>query len=139
MTMEEFFGKVENKSNKRFQFDGSAHKNPDEITIITGNVRRFKDGFVMPVGNNKLVYLKDWQVLPVYNHEEIGNAEAVKLNRKYFKTYTWKSEFEDFYFENEDTFDSLAELAKEQANQLTWRMGHFGDTYWQHDIDWLRW
>ena len=42
---------------------------------------------------------------------------AVKLNRKYWKVYTFKSDFEDIFIEKEATFDDLVEVAKEQNNK----------------------
>lgn len=134
---DKMFGEVDQYSKKRFGFDGSKHKDPDVITIITGNVRRFKDDYVLVVDNNKVVFLKGWQIAPIYCNELGMNAFAVKLNRKYFKPYTWKaSEFTDFLFEKEDTFDSLAETAKEQAYQSKWKLGHYGGGM---QADWLKW
>ena len=107
-----FFGEVKNTSNKYFKFNHIL--NEDEIIIVTGNVKFIKDNFVLVVGNNKVVYLKEWNIVRVHNYDLGLNAYAVKLNRKYFKTYTFKSDFEDFYFEKDDTFESLIEIAKEQ-------------------------
>ena len=59
------------------------------------------------VDNNKGVYLKEWQAKPVHNFYNGMSAYAVKVNRKYFKPYTFKFEFEDMDFTQEDTFDSL--------------------------------
>ncbi len=73
-----------------------------------------KDNFVLVIGNNKVVYLKEWNIVRVHNYDLGLNSHAVKLNRKYFKTYTFKSDFEDFHFEKDDTFESLMEVAKEQ-------------------------
>ncbi len=131
-----FFGEICNCSNKRFTFDGTAHDNEDLVTVITGNVRRYKDGYVLVVGNSEVVFLKDWQICPIYNHETVGNAFAVKLDRKFFRTYTWKSYFPDFGFDESDTFDSLKKAAKEQAHQLHWKQGHYGKKV---NIEWLEW
>lgn len=107
-----FFGEVKNTSNKYFKFNHIL--NEDEIIVVTGNVKFIKDNFVLVVGNNKVVYLKEWNIVRVHNYDLGLNAYAVKLNRKYFKTYTFKSDFEDFHFEKDDTFESLIEIAKEQ-------------------------
>lgn len=134
---DKFYGERNSVSNSRFTFDGTAHESQDEITIVTKNVRRLKDNLVLIVGNNKLVYLKDWQAKPLYSHELGLNASAVKLNRKYFKPYTWKAgNFLDVDFEQEDTFDSLRDVAREQANQQTWKSGHYGGC---QELEWLIW
>nr|DAI56024.1 MAG TPA: hypothetical protein [Caudoviricetes sp.] len=107
-----FFGEVKKTSNKYFKFNHIL--NEDEIIIVTGNVKFIKDNFVLVVGNNKVVYLKEWNIVRVHNYDLGLNAHAVKLNRKYFKTYIFKNDFEDFHFEKDDTFESLMEIAKEQ-------------------------
>lgn len=133
---DKFFGELTQVSNKRFTFDGSKHESEDEITIVTNNVRRFKDNLVLVVDNDKVVYLKDWQAVPIYSYEEGVNASAVKLNRNFFKTYTWKGTFIDFNFEEEDTFESLQKLAEKQANEFVWKNGHYGKS---QELKWLHW
>ena len=67
------------------------------------------------VGEKKAVYLKDWQVRRVSNYYEDLEAYAVKLNRKYFKTYNFKNEIDpELYFEKDNDFNDLLELAKLQ-------------------------
>jgi hypothetical protein len=107
-----FFGEVKKTSNKYFKFNHILNK--DEIIVVTRNVKFIKDNFILVVGNNKAVYLKEWNIVRVHNYDLGLNAHAVKLNRKYFKIYTFKNDFEDFHFENDDTFESLLEVAKEQ-------------------------
>ncbi len=109
-----FFGKIQKTSNKYFIFDRIIDE--DNFILITSNVRYFwnKETFVLIVDNDKVVYLKDWQVIPVRNWREGVEGFAVKLNRKYFKVYKYSFEFDDVYFEKEDTFDDLFEIAKEQ-------------------------
>lgn len=102
-------------SNKYFKFKRVL--NDDEIIIITNNVREVKENLVLAVDKNKVVYLKDWQVKAVKAYDENIYAYAVKLSKKYFKTYTFKNEFKDFSFQNEDTFESLKELAEIQENE----------------------
>lgn len=138
-TQNKFYGELKEVSASRFTFDGTAHEDQDTVTIVTNNVRRFKNNFVMMVDNNKVIYLKEWQIRPIYNHEMIGSAFAVKLNRNFFKTYTWKSEFTDAYFEKEDTFDSLAAVAKEQAHQLKWKQESVVNFSFYEDVQPLQW
>lgn len=105
-------------------------KNEDEIIIATSNVKYFKNKnqFVLVVDDNKVVYLKDWQVKSIkkWINGEGVNAYAVKLNRKFFKSYTFSFSFDDVAFTKEDTFDSLVEVAKlqDQENQ-GWKLGHY--------------
>ncbi len=120
-----FFGKGNwsNKSNQYYNFKRVINEN--EIIIITNNIKKIKNNYVLVVGNNKVVYLKDWAVRPVRNFENNVYAYAVKLNRNYFKVYTFKSDFEDLYFEKEENFADLLELAKEQEERgMTVAFGH---------------
>ena len=109
-----FYGEdVRKVSNKYFEFKRVIDN--DNIIIITNNIRVIKDSYVLVVGEKKAVYLKDWQVRRVSNYYEDLEAYAVKLNRKYFKTYNFKNEIDqDLYFEKDNNFDDLLELAKIQ-------------------------
>ena len=87
----------------------------DNIIINTNNVKKIKDSFVLIVGNREAVYLKDWQVRGVHNYSDIcSNFYLVKLNRNYFKPYSFRNEFNDFCFDNTESFDDLMECAREQ-------------------------
>lgn len=89
-----FFGEdVKMISNKYFKFTYVIDN--DNIILITNNIKIIKGNYVLLVDNNKGVYLKDWQVRPVHNFYNDMSAYAVKLNRKYFKPYTFKFNFED--------------------------------------------
>ncbi len=113
-----FFGegnKVKS-SNKYFTYKHVI--DDDNIIINTNNIKVIKNNFVLIVDNNKAVYLKEWQVRCAHNWGDICNDfYVVKLNRKYFKSYTFKFEFTDFSFEKEDTFDDLMKVAKAQDNE----------------------
>ena len=113
--LEFFFGTVTKKSNKYFEYNSII--DDDNIIIITNNIKVLKGNFVI-VDNNKGVYLKDWQVRPVHNYYTGMNAFAVKLNRNYFKPYTFRFNFDDMAFEQEDTFDSLKECAATQTGAI---------------------
>ena len=77
-------------------------------------MKYIKGNPVLIIANNKAVYLKDWLVKPVHNYFNDIYAYAVKINRQYFKPYTFKSDFEDMCIETEYTFDDLLNVAKEQ-------------------------
>ena len=112
-----FFGEnnYQKTSNKYLTFKRVL--NEDEIILLTKNVIIIKDNYVLIVGNNKAVYLKDWAVKQVRNYYENIEAYAVKLNRKYFKIYTFKSDFEDFAFDKDENFDDLFKVAEEQEKE----------------------
>lgn len=116
MEKERFFGEMKKDSNQYFSFK-RVHSD-DEIVIITNNIARVKDSFVLVVDNNKCVYLKTWQIKRVKvlidDCDSAIFAFAVKLNRNFFKVYTFKSDFEEFSFEKEETFDDLLEVARKQ-------------------------
>lgn len=112
-----FFGEdVKKVTNKYFKF--KRVKDEDNIVIITNNIKVIKDSFVLVVGEKKAVYLKDWQVRKVRNYYENLSAYAVKLNRKFFKTYTFKNEIdENLYFDKDNNFEDLLEIAKLQDQE----------------------
>lgn len=122
--MQFFYGKdYKQVSNKYFTFKRVVDN--DNIIIITENVKIIKDSAVLIVDNDKVVYLKDWQARNVHNFDEGINAYAVKLNRNFFKTYTFKKPFEEYSFLEADTFDSLYKMAQEQEKEnLKFAEGH---------------
>lgn len=98
----------------------------DNFIIVTSNLKEIKGNFVLMVGKNKAVYLKDWNATPIKNWNLGVDTFAVKLSRKYFKVYEFKSNFEEFSGDDE-TFDSLLEIARQQENDTTtWKLGHYG-------------
>lgn len=88
----------------------------DEIIINTGNVIKIKDSMVLVIGKNKAVYLKDWAVKAAHNNKAggVGSFFIVKLNRAYFRPYTFTKPFEDFCIDKEQDFDYLLNVAREQ-------------------------
>ena len=88
----------------------------DEIIINTNNVIRVKDNPVLIVGKNKAVYLKDWAIKSAHSYKTcgVGSFFIVKLNRQYFKPYTFTKPFDDFCIEQDQDFDYLLNVAHEQ-------------------------
>lgn len=121
-----FFGDVKYKSNKYFTFD--RYKTDDEVVITTNNIKLIKGSPVLIVGSNKAVYLKDWQVCCVHDWYTTGqNYYAVKLNRNFFKIYTFKSDFEDFFMDKDYNFDDMVDIAKLQDEDSRYiAIGHMG-------------
>lgn len=112
-------------SNKYIKF--THFRDDDNITIVTNNITDVKGNKVLVIGNNSAVYLKDWQVRPVHNYDNGINAYAVRLSRKYFRPYTFRSGFNGYSFPKDDTFDSLIGVAKAQDKSgMTVAMGHMG-------------
>lgn len=120
-----FFGEMKYRTNKYFTFQ--HYQSEDEIVLATNNVIEIKGNPVLLVGNNKAVYLKGWNIKRIHDYYNGGDAYAVKLNRKFFKVYTFQKSFADYYFEKEESFDDLVALAKEQDEaKQTWALGHMG-------------
>lgn len=107
----EFFKEIKQVTNQYFNF--KRVENEDSIVIITSNIKKIKDKYCLIVDNNKGVFLKDWQVRLV-KIRETGNCYAVKINRNFFKAFTFSFNFDDMSFEKEDTFEDLMMIAKEQ-------------------------
>ena len=107
-----FFGRYYDVSRKYFHYE--HYKDDDNIIINTNNIKYIKREPVLIVNDNQAVYVKDWNVAPIHNHDENWDGYAVRLQRKYFKPYTFRSTFDDYSFSKPDTFDSLVKVAKEQ-------------------------
>lgn len=91
----------------------------DNVIIFTTNIRVINGNFVLIVGNNKAVYLKEWQLKIASSWDMDISGYVVKLNRNYFKPYTFRSEFNGVMFSKDETFDDIYEIAQEQeANNL---------------------
>ena len=110
------------------------YKDDDNVQIVTGNVQFWanRNTYVLWVDNNKVVYLKPWQVEQVkqWNGGNYINQYVVKLNRQYFKPYTtYTSDTFKFDVANGDRawdFDYCVEIAKEQDKKNTaWKLGHY--------------
>lgn len=108
-------GNYQQVSNKYTTFKRVIDDN--NILVVTDNLKIVKDSIVMMVDNNKAVYLKDWQVRKAFSWDAGVDSYVVKLNRNYFKTYTFKNDFKNVYLKKADTFDSL--LADAKAHQKT--------------------
>lgn len=112
--LNKFFGEIRKTSNKYFKFNRIIDN--DNIIIVTNNVRFVKGNPVLLVDNNKVVYLKDWNIKAVRNYYNDIYGYAVKLSRQYFKVYTFRNDFDDVAFEKEESFDDLYNVAVAQQN-----------------------
>lgn len=117
-----FFGEVLHTTNKYFYVD--QVKDNDSAIIMTSNIAVVKGNPVLVTGDNTAIYLKDWQFRRMISKDGI-DTYAVKINRNYFKEYTFKSNFQEFSFGGKkDTFDSLRKVAIEQQKQKRqWKSG----------------
>lgn len=125
--MDFFYGKGNTKklSNKYFEFKRVL--DDDNCIVVTNNIKTIKGNPVMITGNNQAVYLKDWQCRPVHNYYEGVDAYAVKLNRRYYKPYTFRSNFEGYSFDKNNTFDDMMDTAKQQEQvNMKFAEGHMG-------------
>ncbi|MGI6157665.1 MAG: hypothetical protein ACOYH4_04250 [Saccharofermentanales bacterium] len=100
-------------SNKYFH--DRHYIDDDTIVINTNNVITVKGNYVLVIDKNQAVYLKDWNVREVRNWDMGWQGHAVKLQRKYFKPYTFRKNFDDYAFDKPDTFEGLVRVAKEQT------------------------
>lgn len=110
-----FFGDTRKKSNKYFEF--KHYIDDDNIVIVTSNLKEIKESPCLLVNNNQAVFLKEWQVRKVHNYYDNIYAYAIKLNRKYFKIYTFQKDFEEYFFDKLNDFDYLIEVAKSQDEE----------------------
>lgn len=104
-------------SNKYFTFKHVVDN--DNIIINTKNVRIVKGNYVLVIGDSTVVYLKPWQVKEAHNWSQLGDDfYLVKLNRNFFKPYTFKFTFDDLSFDGKvRTFDDLKDICQEQDNE----------------------
>ena len=119
-SFERFFsGGIGEPDGKYYSFN--HYIDDDNAIIVTSNVTtRLSDGKpLLVVGNNDAVFLQDWQIEPITLRSEGMHFDgfAVKLNRKYYKPYTFKRRFEGFMFDKGDemlAFDDVIKTAKQQ-------------------------
>jgi len=108
-----FYPEIKKISNQYFTFNHIIDN--DTIIVITNNVKFLKGNPVLIIANNKGIYLKQWQIDSVkVGQREWVSAYAVKLNRNFFKPFTFNFDFDDFAFSQEDSFESLLEISKTQ-------------------------
>lgn len=114
-----FFGTVAKVSNKYMMVDQVTDK--DKAIIMTKNVAVVKGNAVLVTGENSAVYLKDWQFRRMVNRDG-EEAYAVKINRNYFKEYTFKGSFD--YIGAKSSFDDYWNVAAQQQRaKNTWKSG----------------
>lgn len=99
-------------SNQYFTF--TRRMDDDNVVILTNNIKEIRGSPVLVVGPNHAVYLKDWQIRRVRNYDEGIETFAVKLNRDYYKVYTFRSPFNDICVDTELSFDDLVAIAEAQ-------------------------
>lgn len=122
-----FSGGIRKVSNQYYKFNN--YIDDDNVIVVTRNIKMIKGNPVMLIGNNKAVYLKDWQLKSVSTWDkDYGTQDgfAVKLNRNYYKPYTFRERFDGYYFNDDDelnSFDDVVKLAKEQQEHDTkWKL-----------------
>lgn len=109
-----FFGEGNRKmlSNKYYTYKHVLDS--DTIIINTNNVRVVKNRLVLVVGDDKAVYLKNWNVRKAHNYDWGINFWIIKLSRAFFKIYTFKNRIDnDLVFDEElQGFDYLPVLCR---------------------------
>lgn len=114
--MDFFYGEGNWKKISNQYYSIKHHLSDDEVIINTNDIRYVKDQPVFVTGHNQAVYLKEWQGRPAFAfiNGELMGFHTLKLNRKYFKPYTFKFDFDDYIGVKPQTFDDMVEIAKEQ-------------------------
>ncbi len=106
------------KSNKYITFNHVISE--DKIILATNNIKFYMKNndckIILVVGDNKAIYLKERQIRTgsVKLENEWPDCYFVKLDRNYFKPYTFKNDFEDMCFEKDRSFDDLKDIALSQ-------------------------
>lgn len=119
-----FFGdakKVHEISNKYSIYDGVIDDDNVVVNVSDGQIKFIKGNPVLVVGSNKAIYLRPWQFRYVEQWSEHGlsSTALVKLNRKYYKTYTFQQPFDDMIFDGKDyDFDDWLQTAKDQSKHV---------------------
>ena len=115
----EFFfqQQVKWESNKYLRFKECIDDDNIILLLDEYKLHYVKLNPVLLVGKNKAVYLKEWQIEPFHKwfaESKTGiQGYCIKLNRKYFKPYTFTDEFRKWWGgDTETTFDDLLEKAK---------------------------
>ena len=109
-----FFGKDNYTMQSNQYLTYQSVLDEKNIIIRTNNIKFIKGNPVLVVDNDKVVYLKDWQLRESGNYNEGLEFYLVKINAGYFKPYQFKFSFDDVGFEKEQTFEDLKNLANEQ-------------------------
>jgi len=125
-----------------FNKESRDYKFGDADVVFTANVRLYKNKPVLVIGNNSVIFLSASDFIKAdsidyENHETIGEGFIVRLNRN-SKIYTFKNSFEDFYFEKDDTIESLIDLGRKQdedKNCIFVFRGHINFFYLERSID----
>ena len=113
---DKFFGEIILHPNKEsFVFN----HNPNDYTAIPvfskEHITDINGNKVLIVGNDKAVYLKEWQMKPVLIGKDSGYA--VKLTRNYYRPYTFKNSFSQVSIDKDlSSFDDIKKLAKSQES-----------------------
>ncbi len=112
----DFFGQVVKATNKYYRFDQVL--SDDKIIIVSRDVVSIKGKPVYVTGSNTAIYLKDWQFRRMATRHGGGDMWAIKLDRNYFKEYTFKNPIRDSegfnFHKKQENFDSLRKVAREQ-------------------------
>lgn len=114
--MDFFYGEGNWHKTSNQYYSIKHHLSDDEVIINTNDIKFIKGQPVLVVGQNQGVYLKEWQGRPAfaYMNGELTGFHTLKLNRKYFKPYTFKFDFKGYEGVKPQSFDDMVQIAKEQ-------------------------
>lgn len=122
-----FFGEVKHASSKYISFKHVI--DDDNIIVNVKSVVSVKGSPVLAVGSCSGVYLKDWLVREAHVCKNGVDEDfwCVKLNRKFFKVYTFKNPLTEDMIEDTLTFDEWMQVARLQDEEsMPIALGHMG-------------
>lgn len=109
--LERFYGDIKKSRGQYFYFQ--KYIDDDNVIILTNDIGKVKDSYVLMTSKNTGVFLKDWQVRQVSNVNEGIKCHAVKLNRNFYKQYNFNKVIEG-KITPKQAFDDCVSIAKEQ-------------------------
>lgn len=108
---------VERESGKYYKIGAvSADGNKLLVSMGENHVKKTPYGYAVALSENKVAYVKDWQVQTSYR-----GGQLVLLDKQHFKPTETKYKNPDFEDSKETTWNDLKKAAQAQKNHL-WKI-----------------
>lgn len=113
-----FFGENNWNRDESYRYRFTQAIDNDNIIVVSKNIVWVKGNPILLISNQRGVYLKDWQIRTVYKDPFTSELPkyVIKLNRKFFKVYTFSNSIGECY-DNYTTFDDFLSLARQQEKE----------------------
>ena len=121
--LDKFFGQEIHMTSKwSFRFKNVIDN--DTVILLTKNIRKVGNKKVLVTGRHSGIFLKDWQILKIHDHKQGINCYAIKINRKYSKSFNFTNiDFGPVRCEMLN-FEDIVKKAKEQEiEKFTFKEG----------------